>query len=76
MINAQRAEGEQSKEREAEDRRKATLQEKMYQRRAREDGAVAKAKEKAVPALGNATIGLVAISNTSGSRYLGDKTYL
>ena len=48
MIDAQRAEEEQSKEREAEDRRKASLQVKMDQRCAREDAAVAKAKEKAV----------------------------
>ncbi len=47
MIDAQRAEEEQSKEREAEDRRKASLQVKMDQRCAREDAAVAKAKEKA-----------------------------
>ena len=47
MIDAQRAEEEQSKEREAEDRRKASLQVKTDQRCAREDAAVAKAKEKA-----------------------------
>jgi len=47
MIDAQRAEEEQSKEREAEDRQKASLQVKMDQRCAREDAAVAKAKEKA-----------------------------
>ena len=45
MIDGQRAEEEQSKERVAEDRRKASLQVNMDQRCAREDAAVVKAKE-------------------------------
>jgi len=45
MIDGQRAEEEQSKERVAEDRRKASLQVNMDQRCAREDAAVAKAKK-------------------------------
>lgn len=47
MIDAQRAEEEQLKEREAEDRRKTSLQVKTDQRCDREDAAVTKAKEKA-----------------------------
>lgn len=47
MISAQRAEEEEAKQREIEEKRKAALQEKMDERRAREDAAIAKAKEKA-----------------------------